>query len=519
MGKRQSFEEWIYPVFAVLSSVMYLVIIFGYRKSIDGDIIGNLIISNQGVSTGRIFPDNVFYSTGLPNIGDILIEQFFFRLGLSFYLTFFAARFVEMIFYFFMLYWFLKIFRLDHKFFLIWTVLLLPTYHFFYLIFVGGYYLWSLTSTLFLIYLINHCNAEKSKRHRNIYMLVLILFSVYKGLLGIKALMWVFFPMSLSLFIKGYWNKNKSNIIDGCSIIVPSIIGMIINEKMLLKKFGIISRSTLQYALLEDIPKRFSKVAVELLKAFGWQDEVHLISCGGIINAIIILAVLFMFYLLVFEIRQIKEIDEIDAIFFLFSILSMAIIIFILTFTKSDISANYLVPSCWAFILNCCIYYIKYYNNIEFRKNIYPVILCLLVFFYVFSWGNVYKLFVADQKMIAQENNAVLEVLKTKNLKYGYGTFWNSQLIAGSSNLEIESTNISILEKGFYYFTWLSPKRYYNKSYYEGKAFVILLENEKEGFDNVITNAGGIIPEKIFDDGYYIIYEIENSEMTNYIIG
>lgn len=512
-------QKNFFVLLAALSSAMFLIVLHGYKLAIDGDIIGDLIISYQGVSAGKILPENVFYSTGLPNLGSRMLEQIFFRMGLNFYNTYFASRLAEIVICFLSLCWLMKLIGLTRYITAFWVVLLIPTNVFFYMIFGGGFYIWSLTCSLILLCL---CKCYIDKKNDG-FIIIIVLFSLYKGLLGLKAVMWIMVPISLALLIYSYANKRKRYLFLGCATLISGLTGLVINEKLLLKKYAITSRTSLQYVSVEEIPDRFAKIFSELLKTFGWQKEAKLLSSAGVINIIVILFIVFIIYIFFLEIVNFKQMDGFDGIIFLFAMFSLAIITFLFAFTMTDIDARYLASPIWILVLSSSIFYVKYYN-MDLRKKLVPVLIPVLLFFYIFSWNSVYTFYVEEQKTVVQEVKSVLELLNAKGFKYGYGTFWNSQLIAGGSNLEIGSANISIikgyseLEDGFYYFRWLSPKKYYDKSYDTGKIFVLLAENEKEDFITIITNRGGAVPEIIFDDGYYTVYEMENSEMIKYII-
>ncbi|GFH91740.1 hypothetical protein IMSAGC002_02999 [Lachnospiraceae bacterium] len=300
-------------------------------------------------------------------------------------------------------------------------------------------------------------------------------------------------------------------------MIVSSMAGFLINEKVLLIRYGIKARITLEYSLLSDFPEALFKTISETLKVLGWQEEIKLISYRGILNGVSLLLLGIIIALVMYSLKCINMLDDFDRLFFLFSLFSFFISAYLLIFTKENVSAMYLTPSIYALTFWCCIFWFKYYkHNVGKKEKI--ILLSILIFFYLFSWKNMYSVFVDERREIVLEQDIVLEVLKEKGYEYGYATFWHSMPITAASDFQIESTNISIVEEGFYYYRWLSPKEYYDKDYYRGNVFVVLHESEKELFNGVLAKKDIQIPDAIFDDGFYTIYEMDNKDIIKCII-
>lgn len=139
------------------------------------------------------------------------------------------------------------------------------------------------------------------------------------------------------------------------------------------------------------------------------------------------------------------------------------------------------------------------------------------VIFYVFSWKNIYTIYVTDMRARVEERNTISEVLEKNGYEYGYATFWNSMPIIASSNLQIESVNINITDDGINYFQWLSPKEWYDKEYYKGTVFILLDKNEREIFDSMVKDTEKAALKVVFEDSIYTIYETENENMIKYI--
>lgn len=505
-------------VCAVLINVVFFVILFYYRESIDGDMIGDLVIAHKAAATGKMFPNNFFYSTTLPVLfGNIGIEEILAHFGMGFYNTFFVARISEMVIYSLLICWILKLIGLGKRKFVIWAILMLPSKNFIYMLYLGGYYLWAVTTPILLLCLYKLYHEEAHQKWRGFILLFACAVSFFGGIFGVKTLMWVFAPLGLALLIRAFGREGwtKGDILFAGAI-GTAVAGCIVNEKVLLEKYDVLSRIELKYVALSELPDRFGKIIIEMLKILGWQEEVALISVAGILNVIVLLFAMIMMVLAVSAIKRREEIDGFDRFIFLFSIITFVISLFLQLFTETDINGTYLAPAIWTMLLSSCIFYFKY-NNEYFEQKIKRIFAYILLFFYIFSWKNIYTIFVTNMEAGIQERNTVLEILQENGYEYGYATFWNSMPIVAGTNLQIECAHINLTGDGIYYHNWLISKEWCDKTYYEGTVFIVLEKWEQKMFDSLITKMGGRIPCAVFDDGTYIIYEMENAEMTSYI--
>ncbi len=500
---------------AGLSNMLFLTILFQYKSNLHGDMIGDLIIAFKAAQSWNPFPTNVYYSTTLPVLlGNIGIEEVIAHLGLSFQNTFFLTRIIELMIFFLLIWWILKIVYLEEKKYIFWTILMIPTYSCILMLHLGGFYLWTITTPIFLLCIYK---LYVQKIIRPIIVGFFFIFPFCVGLCGAKTLLWVFVPLGGAFIVNFLWENRKCNILLGSGMIVSSMAGFLINEKVLLIRYGIKARITLEYSLLSDFPEALFKTISETLKVLGWQEEIKLISYRGILNGVSLLLLGIIIALVMYSLKCINMLDDFDRLFFLFSLFSFFISAYLLIFTKENVSAMYLTPSIYALTFWCCIFWFKYYkHNVGKKEKI--ILLSILIFFYLFSWKNMYSVFVDERREIVLEQDIVLEVLKEKGYEYGYATFWHSMPITAASDFQIESTNISIVEEGFYYYRWLSPKEYYDKDYYRGNVFVVLHESEKELFNGVLAKKDIQIPDAIFDDGFYTIYEMDNKDIIKCII-
>ena len=178
---------------AGLSNMLFLTILFQYKSNLHGDMIGDLIIAFKAAQSWNPFPTNVYYSTTLPVLlGNIGIEEVIAHLGLSFQNTFFLTRIIELMIFFLLIWWILKIVYLEEKKYIFWTILMIPTYSCILMLHLGGFYLWTITTPIFLLCIYK---LYVQKIIRPIIVGFFFIFPFCVGLCGAKTLLWVFVPL------------------------------------------------------------------------------------------------------------------------------------------------------------------------------------------------------------------------------------------------------------------------------------------------------------------------------------
>ena len=139
----------------------------------------------------------------------------------------------------------------------------------------------------------------------------------------------------------------------------------------------------------------------------------------------------------------------------------------------------------------------------RFDKAAVAVLLAICILFGYAK--SVYSFVMTDKN---EELKKAVEYLGTKELSFGYATYWNANITAELSDGQIKMANI-LDPESMTYFIWSTPKRYYADVNYVNQVFLLLTKEEAEQYRNSKTLTGG---EKVYDADGYVIYMYDNAK-------
>ncbi|MNW40486.1 hypothetical protein D3C74_176010 [compost metagenome] len=229
----------------------------------------------------------------------------------------------------------------------------------------------------------------------------------------------------------------------------------------------------------------------------------------GNYNTVIVglhIIVLFCIVMILFNaIKKIKNSREFDKLY-LFLLVGIVINVaeFIFSNLAVDInSARYLFPS----IVYASIFVAKYSKiPVSFTKHAtllyYPIIIVYILISLNYPIGF---------EKVKQDE--VIQFLESKNLKTGYGSYWNSHNLTVQSKGVISIYPIIASESGISSFNWLS-----NINWYNNEANFVIFQNDNWGNINQATVATGLgEPDQIYQFNSYTIMVWENSIQSRII--
>ncbi len=118
-----------------------------------------------------------------------------------------------------------------------------------------------------------------------------------------------------------------------------------------------------------------------------------------------------------------------------------------------------------------------------------------------------------------QQNNldALIKYLKSKDLKYGYATYWNAGNLTILSNdkIKIRPVHANGIPQPFRH---LSSDRWYQADAWKGKTFILLTEDEAKNIDLKSLKEIGIVPIDKYIFNNWIIYVFEDN-IASHIVG
>jgi hypothetical protein len=364
------------------------------------------------------------------------------------------------------------------------------------------------------IYLAN-INKEK-KKGRGVILCLFAFLSLLMGTEGVRALLDFHLPLFITalLLYRYIFEKEKNQCIFlSFFALLFSAAGYMINSKILHRFFNFHN-----YSPGFDIwagGTFFSKLSGTLntiLDFFGFSDGLVL-SANGILSAFGFIMPVLLFTIcfvnlskqqgstIVFKYAKL-DVDKLQYFMILYFTVNTLFHIVVYQFLNLQLVSRYFFVFLLFSIPVCMIWLINY------KKNLKPVIFsAIIIILSIGLYGNGYENFRKALNLnVNASRGAYINYLLENDLNYGFASFWNANVTTELSNGKIEVAGLVPPfyneDRILYRFQWLSPAKFDNPYYHNGKAFLLLSAQEHiEQQDKGRLN--NIIPS--FQDENYVI--------------
>ena len=135
--------------------------------------------------------------------------------------------------------------------------------------------------------------------------------------------------------------------------------------------------------------------------------------------------------------------------------------------------------------------------------------LCLVIALGV-SWNYVSP---KEWRCLLDERIALVEELKSRDLKFGYASYWDSHIYTVFSNGDVDIRPIEIDEKGITLSKWLNSDTWYQKDSTDGKVFFMVPHEDIEDVNLGISKLNMPDPIEEFAIGKYTIFVFEKNPL------
>lgn len=289
------------------------------------------------------------------------------------------------------------------------------------------------------------------------------------------------------------WNYFKYGIIG----LIASLAGYGINALWLTKIYTFQTYGFMNFITIEDgLFNRIQNALGCLFLMLGYIPERSVLSLRGVIT----LSVFLMLAIFIFcTVRVVKRTEGGRKFTALFTIASVFLNLFVFVFTSSTMVPRYFLPVFALVPLVLCVY--GEMQEYPFDKAAVCVLLsaCLLL-------GTAKTIYsYTDSDRNASKRN-VAEFLKNSEYHFGFATYSNATIVTEITDGVVE---VGIIDNPdtLNYFTWSSPKKYYEEDYCSGKVFLLLPWEERLNWADAKALEIG---EKVFDDGVYSVYVFDS---------
>jgi len=193
--------------------------------------------------------------------------------------------------------------------------------------------------------------------------------------------------------------------------------------------------------------------------------------------------------------------------FLLFAFLSIALtaVAYIIT----NISINILTTRYLIFpLILCAVILSLIYNRDTKHYRLYSALLILLI---TFNAGSNMEALIKGYQQPNQEQYDLIEYLKESDLTYGYGDYWDSNIITYLSKEEVVIRPVTFTPNSITPFRWLSCERWFKEqSNSPGNIFIIEKNAQTTEIESIV-NANP--PKETIEFGSYKIYVWDTQEL------
>lgn len=474
-------------------------IVFLMRYNFEADSAFFVTLAQEQIRTKSLFPEGIYYSTGLfvltPNL--LIIPFLFLTDNLVL-----ARQLAILLLWFFIYFLIYKIFvtknERDLTSFIIASSLFSILYinasvvsmHFY-----QGAYITHVVFLLLFILLMKKILTD-GKYDKSTYICTILIFLLanlgeLRNLLiwGVPALL----AYLLYIFIKAGWNYEliKDLKKEQCfiQVLCCSMMLCFIVSVFLARKYGTFGTTEgLSILMAKDYGKSIYAIIVGLFDLFGNSYMASLFSLGGFCKlANFIVTIFINFFIPIFAIKKYKFLkSEFSRFLVLLLLISSSLYLFIVFITGVCISTDrYLIPIYNNHILLTSVIVSQILHN-YFKKRTPIAVACILFYVMItnFAFLGAQKNSFTEQSYgyFAEGVEGVTEFLENHELFYGYATFNNAEEYTILSNNRVKIRSVSFIDENIYSYNWLTASRFYDPDFYIGKSFLMLTNEQMEKY-------------------------------------
>ena len=231
-----------------------------------------------------------------------------------------------------------------------------------------------------------------------------------------------------------------------------------------------------------------------ILMLFGYIPDKSVISLRGVVTMAAFVLVGLLVYVTVRVCKNSRGNQHFVVVFLLSAFVLNT---FVFLFTASTLVPRYYITVLIFALPAFVIYFEEEKTAFRFDKAVVGMMLagCLCL-----STAKVVFSLVSTDKN--ENKRQVTAFLLTEGLDFGFATYWNGNIITELSDGMIEMANVGDPEY-LDYFTWSSPRCYYEEGYHQGEVSLLLTREEAVEFSQTEVLQRG---ELIYEDNAYMVY-------------
>ena len=498
---------------------------------LNADDSSELVLSKLLSDNNEFISKDWAYSTELRVLNTQLIYAPFFRIFQSWHMVRISSLAVMYCIMLAGVFYFCKYASLKELFPVVALIFVLPvSTDYFQFVLRAAYYIPHITINLFQLgMMFKYLNAAKESRCRKYLLPVSFILSVLAGAGGARQLVVLYLPLLLGLaaaaaagvYNESYAEKNSIYFFDTlkyiCAVFFGSAAGFIINAKVLSKIYTFKQWDSINFTAFS--AEHFFSVFYGLLTSSGYR--IGTLKPGTAVpNAISMVIVAFALWSMFYGIFRYKTVSMEYHMLAVFYAAFLVVFTTLYCVTDMPYRSRYNLPAhLFAFIL--IIYWIK---EVKPRFEIRPVLLTGYVLMLLASSACTFRLF--KDRDITSEYRQIAAFLSEGGFEYGYGTFWNSNILTELTDGKIKmhvwldgnhTNQLENLKDVDYTREWLQAKE--NATFIPpGRVFAIFSNEEVEHLLLWKDNINKLTPV-YSTDKYFILSFKDHDEMASLLEG
>jgi hypothetical protein len=485
----------------ILLVTTYINFMYG-RQWLDSDMASEMILGNLLAKENKLVTSSWVYSTELRLVYQQLFYVPLFKLFSDWHLvrtiTSLLNNILLLASYLFMM----RQFSVSKKTALLTALfLLLPvSMQYWQIVLFGGYYVFFIAMFfcylgLFAILLYSD-RQNTSKKKKNIAAVSFVLLSLALGIGGIRGLLDIQVPLFITAMCVCFLGKtvNRKALCLSIAGLGLCAFGYLINTALHFFYHFLSHHGAFTIDLSDVFFQKLGNIIYNLMMFFGYTANARFMSVQGIINFCSIIFIFLMFYesVKVIRYKHINNIADVNISFALFFIVTIVYHVALFQILDEDPFSAHIIPSLTLYVPVVAVVF-EY-----IKKTIAPLKARLLVSgmaFMILCAGTI-KLYSLPEHDVTSYRKPSISYLEEHNLRFGFASFWNANIITELTNGKIEMLGLE--PKNIHIFNWLRPTAYENPDYHKGETFLLLTKDEAETYNKEPLLQG--LPDYADDD-------------------
>jgi len=525
-------DKKMYIFTVAIMSLTYIFIMFFLHRYIscmlDSDDSSELILARILADENKMLTSKWYYSTEIRCLNTNLVYSFFFKIFTNWHLVRMCSVGVLIICFIASICYLCKRLCISLYFPFITFIILSQGGDYFYFIYKVGYYIPHI-AILFLglgfVYAYNKSDAV----HKIYIGMASFVLSFVSCLGGPRQLIILYLPLILTTFllvilrvmdgdkIKNYYSNKYNMFYFSLITFLGGVGGYIYNCKVLAEKYHFKSWDSIQYRLFDG--GIFFTVINDFLKNYGYICEKVSIK-STYCNCISVICFFISIVSVIHAIKYRKTVKFGYLFLASFYVVDLSVFLCIYTFTNMQYESRYNLP---VIILSYFLIFLFIREKIKNNNTLNIIIIGCTILFLIRSGIFYYSLYeVFASKDYVNEKAVIAEKMVNNGYLYGYGTFWNANVLTELSDGQIEMHHwcdtgrdcngdaISSLTDINQTFKWLQKVSHDDVYPYGQKCFIILSQSE---FDKFEWKEKMLDDELLYCTDQYVVYGYDTYEI------